>query len=280
MSLQEIQMLWDDPDHRSRKTFEASASVVQPAFLAELGRYDSGKSRKIVITALGRGARGGAVIASLAPSGVDGDDVDLMTTSAGVPANFVELSAQERRRAVLDVLCAGLAELAAVRGWAEAALVEACKRVGAGPIEYRWESEAVASPGRIHEARARGEIQESGAWLWVEVRRRDSGDVVVSSPREKLRGLGSTCATMDAMSEVGLREMRQNASELVRRAQTGEHVTITVAGRPAAMLGPVSSRAWRRWDDVAEVFSTPVDDEWARDREALDHSIKDPWSDQ
>lgn len=34
--------------------------------------------------------------------------------------------------------------------------------------------------------------------------------------------------------------MRQNASDLVRRAQAGERVTITVAGRPAAVLGPVS----------------------------------------
>jgi prevent-host-death family protein len=71
--------------------------------------------------------------------------------------------------------------------------------------------------------------------------------------------------------------MRQNASELVRRAQAGEHVTITVAGRPAAILGPVDSRTWRRWDDVAEIFAQPADAEWARDRELVDHAIDDPW---
>ena len=54
------------------------------------------------------------------------------------------------------------------------------------------------------------------------------------------------------MGEVGLREMRQNASDLIRRAQAGERVTITVAGRPAAVLGPVSPRTWRRWDDLAK----------------------------
>jgi len=48
------------------------------------------------------------------------------------------------------------------------------------------------------------------------------------------------------MTEVGLREMRQNASDLVRRAQAGEKVTITVAGRPAAVLGPVTPRARAR----------------------------------
>jgi prevent-host-death family protein len=79
------------------------------------------------------------------------------------------------------------------------------------------------------------------------------------------------------MAEVGLREMRQNASELVRRAEAGEHLTITVAGRPAATLGPVGSRAWRRWDDIAGIFAQPADEEWASDRDLLDHSITDPW---
>jgi prevent-host-death family protein len=80
------------------------------------------------------------------------------------------------------------------------------------------------------------------------------------------------------MGEVGLREMRQHASELVRRAEAGEHVTITVAGRPAAVLGPVSPRAWRRWDDVADIFTGPGDPDWDADRELVDGSIADPWA--
>jgi prevent-host-death family protein len=80
------------------------------------------------------------------------------------------------------------------------------------------------------------------------------------------------------MAEVGLREMRQNASDLVRRAEAGERVLITVAGRPAAMLGPVSPRAWRRWDDVSDIFAQSTDDEWAQDRELIDQSLEDPWS--
>jgi prevent-host-death family protein len=70
--------------------------------------------------------------------------------------------------------------------------------------------------------------------------------------------------------------MRQNASDLVRRAQAGEHVTITVAGRPAAVLGPVAPRAWRRWDDLADVFDGPADTDWADDRNLLDDSLVDP----
>ena len=79
------------------------------------------------------------------------------------------------------------------------------------------------------------------------------------------------------MSEVGLREMRQNASELVRRAQAGEHLTITVAGRPAAVLGPISPRTWRHWNDLASLFSTPTDPDWSRDRDRLDDRLTDPW---
>jgi len=74
--------------------------------------------------------------------------------------------------------------------------------------------------------------------------------------------------------------MRQNASELVRRAQAGEHVTITVAGRPAAVLGPVSPRTWRHWDDLAAVFSAPTDPDWASDRDLLDNGLVDPWASQ
>lgn len=79
------------------------------------------------------------------------------------------------------------------------------------------------------------------------------------------------------MGEVGLREMRQNASDLVRRAEAGEKVTITVAGRPAAVLGPLSPSAWRQWDEVADVFREPVDAGWEADRELLNNAPTDPW---
>jgi prevent-host-death family protein len=79
------------------------------------------------------------------------------------------------------------------------------------------------------------------------------------------------------MEEIGLREVRQNASDLVRRAQAGERLTITVSGRPAAVLGPVTPRAWRRWDDLADVFALPADTEWPADRDLVDSTVSDPW---
>lgn len=71
--------------------------------------------------------------------------------------------------------------------------------------------------------------------------------------------------------------MRQNASDLVRRAQAGERLTITVSGRPAAVLGPVSPRTWRHWDDLAEIFTGPPDSDWDHDRNLLDAVPTDPW---
>ncbi len=79
------------------------------------------------------------------------------------------------------------------------------------------------------------------------------------------------------MREVGLREMRQNASDLVRRAEAGERVTITVAGRAAAVLGPITPRAWRPWAELADLFRGPIDADWAADRDLLDDSPADPW---
>ena len=77
---------------------------------------------------------------------------------------------------------------------------------------------------------------------------------------------------------VGLRELRQNASDLVRRVEEGAEITITVAGRPGARLVPASPRAWRHWDDVAEIFMGSVDPHWDEDRQAIDHELRDPWA--
>ncbi|MBV9088330.1 MAG: type II toxin-antitoxin system prevent-host-death family antitoxin [Mycobacteriaceae bacterium] len=80
------------------------------------------------------------------------------------------------------------------------------------------------------------------------------------------------------MEVVGLRELRQNASELVRRVEEGEEITITVAGRPGARLVPAAPRTWRRWADVTDLFGGPPDSAWDADREAIAHDVRDPWA--
>jgi len=77
---------------------------------------------------------------------------------------------------------------------------------------------------------------------------------------------------------VGLRELRQDASELVRRVERGEEIVITVSGRPSARLAPVRPTCWRRWADVADLFDGPVDPDWEHDRELLDQTVRDPWT--
>lgn len=60
-------------------------------------------------------------------------------------------------------------------------------------------------------------------------------------------------------ANVDLTELRHNASELVRRAQAGEEFTITVAGQPSARLMPVELSHWRRWGEIADLFSGPTE---------------------
>ena len=43
------------------------------------------------------------------------------------------------------------------------------------------------------------------------------------------------------MSSVGVRELRQRASELLRRVEGGETIEITDRGRPVAVLAPLPS---------------------------------------
>jgi prevent-host-death family protein len=42
------------------------------------------------------------------------------------------------------------------------------------------------------------------------------------------------------MERIGIRELRNNASRVVRRAMSGERIVITVDGLPAAQLGPLN----------------------------------------
>lgn len=79
------------------------------------------------------------------------------------------------------------------------------------------------------------------------------------------------------MNVVGLRELRQDASELVRRVERGEEIDITVSGRTAARLVPAVPRTWRDWQTIEKLFAGHEDSTWDTDRDALDHDVRDPW---
>lgn len=54
------------------------------------------------------------------------------------------------------------------------------------------------------------------------------------------------------MNSVGLRELKQNPSEVVARAEHGETIVITVQGRPVAKITPLVPQK-RRWVPAEEL---------------------------
>ena len=43
------------------------------------------------------------------------------------------------------------------------------------------------------------------------------------------------------MSQMGIRQLRADAAASVRRAASGEHIVISIGGRPIAQLGPLGA---------------------------------------
>ena len=80
------------------------------------------------------------------------------------------------------------------------------------------------------------------------------------------------------MTTAGLRELRQHAGELVRQAEAGAVIPVSVSGRVVAELGPAHRDRWRTWSDVAAVFDGPADADWVDDRERVDQTPQDPFT--
>jgi prevent-host-death family protein len=59
------------------------------------------------------------------------------------------------------------------------------------------------------------------------------------------------------VSTIAQKELRNNISDVLRRAEAGEEFTITVAGRPVARLGPTTRRRWVSGPELARVWETP-----------------------
>ncbi len=82
---------------------------------------------------------------------------------------------------------------------------------------------------------------------------------------------------------IQLRDLRNRSSEVVRRAEHGEHFTVTVNGRPAAELGPLPAAPEPAMlAELAELIAvTPVDpgwlDELLEQRREDEAATVDPW---
>lgn len=80
------------------------------------------------------------------------------------------------------------------------------------------------------------------------------------------------------MATIPQKELRNNVAEVLRRAEAGEEVTITVAGRPVAQLGPAAKRRWVSGHALKTVFETPAPQSLAEDLERFPSAFSDPFA--
>jgi len=77
------------------------------------------------------------------------------------------------------------------------------------------------------------------------------------------------------------RELRNNVGEVLRRAEAGERIVVTVDGRPVAELGPVSGSRIVATMQTLRALGAP-DDAWLADQQRLRDEDRenavDPWA--
>lgn len=79
------------------------------------------------------------------------------------------------------------------------------------------------------------------------------------------------------MATIPQKELRNNVGEVLRRAEAGEEITITVAGRPVAQLGPTGRRRWVSGPTLGLVWATPAPLTLADDLGRFPASLEDPF---
>jgi prevent-host-death family protein len=79
------------------------------------------------------------------------------------------------------------------------------------------------------------------------------------------------------MPTIPQKELRNNVADVLRRAEAGEEFTITVSGRPVALLGPAAKRRWVSGAALRNVFATPAPQTLADDLERFPVTFVDPF---
>jgi prevent-host-death family protein len=80
------------------------------------------------------------------------------------------------------------------------------------------------------------------------------------------------------MATIPQKELRNNVGEVLRRAEAGEEITITVAGRPVAQLGPTGRRQWVGGTTLRAVWQTRAPASLAADVERFPAALEDPFA--
>lgn len=77
------------------------------------------------------------------------------------------------------------------------------------------------------------------------------------------------------MATIPQKELRNDVSEVLRRAEGGERIVVTVSGRPVASLGPIRDRQWVRTDDLGDLATVAPDPNLRKDLEGFEASLTD-----
>jgi prevent-host-death family protein len=80
------------------------------------------------------------------------------------------------------------------------------------------------------------------------------------------------------MATIPQKELRNNVGEILRRAESGEEITITVAGRPVAQLGPIGKAHFIPSSRLASLWAMPPDPTLEKDLEFMGGEMRDPWA--
>lgn len=83
---------------------------------------------------------------------------------------------------------------------------------------------------------------------------------------------------MGSREEIGLADLRQRASDVVRRVENGEEFVVTVSGRPAARLVATEKKTWVSRSELDAIFAgLPGWGDRDRGEEWVDDTVRDPW---
>lgn len=79
---------------------------------------------------------------------------------------------------------------------------------------------------------------------------------------------------------IGLAELRQHASDVVRRVEGGQEFVVTVSGRPAARLVGLGRKTWVDGHELTRILRDLP--EWGPREPVADYledEVRDPWTD-
>ncbi|MGH3524500.1 MAG: type II toxin-antitoxin system Phd/YefM family antitoxin [Mycobacterium sp.] len=80
------------------------------------------------------------------------------------------------------------------------------------------------------------------------------------------------------MATIPQKELRNDVAEVLRRAEAGEEIVITVAGRPVAQIGPTMRRQWVSGPALRAVWRTPPPKTLGTDLEQFAAPLIDPFA--